>query len=240
MAAHSIILAWRIPWTEEPGGHSPWGCRELDTTEQLTRTHLREVKGFFRSYRAGSEATEGRTGQLLLSALCGLVWAQPSGRGARVWQPCGATTGLEPKPFQACDVRLGVWSSSQHCAGRAILLASGETLHSPTHGLSTPSNLQNRVDFLHLTASSWPSGGNAVDDNEVCHKQVGIASRMACWLRNKGPEGPKLCILFVEIDTGYLRIWLLWGRGPGVLGGWQTRLHSMPFCLSECVVYRVG
>ena len=31
MAAHSSILAWRIPWTEEPG--SPWGCKELDVTE---------------------------------------------------------------------------------------------------------------------------------------------------------------------------------------------------------------
>ena len=36
MATHSSILAWRIPWTEEPGGHSLWGRRELDkTTEQL-------------------------------------------------------------------------------------------------------------------------------------------------------------------------------------------------------------
>ena len=26
------ILAWRIPWTEEPGGYSPWGCKESDTT----------------------------------------------------------------------------------------------------------------------------------------------------------------------------------------------------------------
>ena len=25
MATHSIILAWRISWTEEPGGHSPKG-----------------------------------------------------------------------------------------------------------------------------------------------------------------------------------------------------------------------
>ena len=33
MATHSSILAWRIPWTEEPGGPSPWGCKELDTTE---------------------------------------------------------------------------------------------------------------------------------------------------------------------------------------------------------------
>ena len=24
MATHSSILAWRIPWTEEPGGYSPW------------------------------------------------------------------------------------------------------------------------------------------------------------------------------------------------------------------------
>ena len=34
MATHSSILPWRIPWTEEPAGlYSPWGCKELDTTE---------------------------------------------------------------------------------------------------------------------------------------------------------------------------------------------------------------
>ena len=39
MATHSIILAQRIPRTEEPGGlvyYSPWGCKERDTTEPLT------------------------------------------------------------------------------------------------------------------------------------------------------------------------------------------------------------
>ena len=36
MAAHSSILAWKIPCTEEPGvGYSPWGHKEWDTTEQL-------------------------------------------------------------------------------------------------------------------------------------------------------------------------------------------------------------
>ena len=35
MATHSSILAWRIPWTEEPYGYSPWSCNKLDTTEQL-------------------------------------------------------------------------------------------------------------------------------------------------------------------------------------------------------------
>ena len=39
MATHSSILAWRIQWTEKPGGYSPWGCKESDTTEQLTHTH---------------------------------------------------------------------------------------------------------------------------------------------------------------------------------------------------------
>ena len=28
MATHSSILAWEIPWTEEPGVHSSWGRRE--------------------------------------------------------------------------------------------------------------------------------------------------------------------------------------------------------------------
>ena len=38
MATHSSILAWRIPWTEEPGGYSPQGHKELDmikVTEQV-------------------------------------------------------------------------------------------------------------------------------------------------------------------------------------------------------------
>ena len=34
-ALHSNMLAWRIPWTEEPG-KAPWGHKELDTTERLT------------------------------------------------------------------------------------------------------------------------------------------------------------------------------------------------------------
>ena len=33
MATHSSILAWKIPWTEEPGSYSPWGRQEWDKTE---------------------------------------------------------------------------------------------------------------------------------------------------------------------------------------------------------------
>ena len=35
MATHSSTLAWKIPWTEEHVGYSPWGRKELDTTERL-------------------------------------------------------------------------------------------------------------------------------------------------------------------------------------------------------------
>ena len=36
MVTHSSILAWRIPWTEEPVGYRPWGHKESDMTEWLT------------------------------------------------------------------------------------------------------------------------------------------------------------------------------------------------------------
>ena len=40
MVTHSSILAWRIPWTEEPGElHSSWGCKE-SVTERLTLSLL--------------------------------------------------------------------------------------------------------------------------------------------------------------------------------------------------------
>ena len=33
MATHSSILAWKISWTEEPGGLQAMGSQESDTTE---------------------------------------------------------------------------------------------------------------------------------------------------------------------------------------------------------------
>ena len=44
IATHSSILAWTIPWTEDPGGLQSWGRKELDTTEQLTHTHGKSSK----------------------------------------------------------------------------------------------------------------------------------------------------------------------------------------------------
>ena len=43
MATHSSILAWRIPWTEEPGGLQSKGSQESDMTERLNQIHPREA-----------------------------------------------------------------------------------------------------------------------------------------------------------------------------------------------------
>ena len=43
MATHSSILAWKISWTEEPGGLQSIGYKGSDMTEQLTHTHASKV-----------------------------------------------------------------------------------------------------------------------------------------------------------------------------------------------------
>ena len=44
MVTHSSILAWGIPWAEEPGDYSTWGRKKLEMTERLTLTFKRGEK----------------------------------------------------------------------------------------------------------------------------------------------------------------------------------------------------
>ena len=40
-ATHSSILIWRIPMDRSLVGYSPWGCKDLDTTERpSTAQHI--------------------------------------------------------------------------------------------------------------------------------------------------------------------------------------------------------
>ena len=57
MATHSSILAWRIPWTEEPGGYSPRGRKESDMNERLHSLTL-----FWLKYHLCRKVREGRMG----------------------------------------------------------------------------------------------------------------------------------------------------------------------------------
>ena len=46
MATHSSILAWEIPWTEEPGRATVHGIAELDTTELTNKSSADPVEFF--------------------------------------------------------------------------------------------------------------------------------------------------------------------------------------------------
>ena len=64
MAIHSSILLWRIPWTEKPGGYSPWGHKEMDMTEQLN-THMLDL--VLRNVESGSNDCGERSGKQRLA-----------------------------------------------------------------------------------------------------------------------------------------------------------------------------
>ena len=40
MATHSNILAWKTPWTEEPGRYSPEGLSETDMTQHAGLAYI--------------------------------------------------------------------------------------------------------------------------------------------------------------------------------------------------------
>ena len=59
MATHSSILAWRIPWTEEPGGLLSMGYKESETTEATWHARMHKVL-------SGWSNTWGYSARLLL------------------------------------------------------------------------------------------------------------------------------------------------------------------------------
>ena len=65
MATHSSVLAWEIPWTEEPGGLCLWGCKESDTTERLSTVAILSRK------RIVASVFEQRQNPGIFRLLCG-------------------------------------------------------------------------------------------------------------------------------------------------------------------------
>ena len=62
MATHSNILAWKIPWTEEPCGLQSMGSQRVrHMTEQLNTTHTHayelsmKVNAFLKQHSIGNE-----------------------------------------------------------------------------------------------------------------------------------------------------------------------------------------
>ena len=63
MATHSSILAWRIPWTEEPGGLQYSVSQELDMTERLStstwKQNLMQIQKLMSDSGVGGTAAQG-------------------------------------------------------------------------------------------------------------------------------------------------------------------------------------
>ena len=46
MASHSSILAWRLPWTEEPGGLQSTGSQSRTRLSDFTLTFMQKYQGY--------------------------------------------------------------------------------------------------------------------------------------------------------------------------------------------------
>ena len=106
MATHSSILAWVIPWTEEAGRlYSPWGHKELDTTQQLKQQKQHQGIRRLPDDSAGKESAcnAGDTGSIDRSWVQKIPWR-------RAWQPTPAFL-----PSESHGQRSLVGYSSQGC-----------------------------------------------------------------------------------------------------------------------------
>ena len=55
MATHYSILAWRNPWTKEPGGYSPWARKSQTRLKQLNMHACNKMKSLGGSGESMSE-----------------------------------------------------------------------------------------------------------------------------------------------------------------------------------------
>ena len=74
MATHSSILAWRIPM--DRGAYSPWGHKELDTTERPSTAQHRTRN----SQRSGSSTRAKAVRMVVVKCVNGLIMQSSPGR----------------------------------------------------------------------------------------------------------------------------------------------------------------
>ena len=70
MATYSSILAWKTPWTEEPGRLQLWGRKELDMTDRLHFTFTFTRKGAILISFRQENCLKGGRDSYLESLLC--------------------------------------------------------------------------------------------------------------------------------------------------------------------------
>ena len=136
MATHSSILAWRIPWTEEPGGVQVYCVAESDITEWLS-TNLNWL-----------EEVEKYTEELYKKDL-----NDPDNHD-------GVITHREPDILE-CEVKwaLGIITTNKASRGDGILLSYfiSQRWYCQSAALNMPTNLENSAVATGLEKVSFHS-----------------------------------------------------------------------------------
>ena len=112
MATHSSILAWRIPWTEDPGRlYSPEACKESDMMEHAhTHTHTHTHSEPFGSREcltllAESTAMKVHSGEGTELEAGGLARCCPAKAGNHPWaHQTGYSSHPLGHPVLTCNV----------------------------------------------------------------------------------------------------------------------------------------
>ena len=84
MATPSSILSWKIPWRVEPGGYSPWGCKESDMTKHThthTHTHTRDMTCLSKFPSSQGSARHCKNLCFLINEFVWLHWVLAETRG---------------------------------------------------------------------------------------------------------------------------------------------------------------
>ena len=94
MATHSSLLAWEIPWTEEPGGRQFMGSQSLTRLKRLSTLSLNQSepplghRGGLHSTRWMEQAASARAGRLCITLVERLpLLALPAIQALFCW-PC--------------------------------------------------------------------------------------------------------------------------------------------------------
>ena len=99
LATHSSNLAWKLPWTQEPGaGYCPWGLKESDTTEPL---HFH-----FLPATAPWQISLDTVSEIMLSGFC----SHPPGAHICIWN---ASFNSQIQKRQDGGGVVGGWKSSE-------------------------------------------------------------------------------------------------------------------------------
>ena len=113
MATHCSILAWEMPWTEEPGGLQFTGPQKSETTERVD---------YHRACRGGSQSRLPKEAVLSTIERCTCSFFLPSPYSLF---PSKVKSASSPRPDSFSEVVSRIWNTvrvSWFCIGVCIFL----------------------------------------------------------------------------------------------------------------------